>query len=191
MDVKQTGTILEVIRMAYPKYGKDFSEEEHKKQLALWYRHFAAEDFGIVMTILDEYIEHNLFPPSIADIKAGIRSISMPSKESLWDELMEAARHSIGTSYIPVDKDHSRKIRNREVEFDKLSEPLKRFVGSPNGLEDIRGELSANALRLKDNFNRRIEGILENCRAEELKERISIGMMQNKQLTGGDADGNI
>lgn len=189
MDMKQTGAMLEMIRMAYPRYGKDFTDEEHAKQLMLWHKHFEHEDAVVVRTILNEYIEHNLFPPSIADIKAGIRNISMPSKAALWSELVEASRRSAGSSYVPVDEQHSRKVRNRETEFEKLSEPLKQFVGSPSGLEGFREEMETNALRLKETFNRRIDGILESCRTEELRERI--GMVQVKQITDGDVNGNI
>lgn len=188
MDVKQTGAMLEMIRLAYPRY-KGFSDEENAKQLMLWHKHFEHEDATVVRAILDEYIAHNLYPPSIADIKAGIRNISMPSKEKLWNELLEASRKSVGSTYVPIDKDHSRKVRNREIEFEKLSEPLKQFVGSPSGLEDFKDEMENNALRLKDAFNRRIDSILESCRTEKLRERIEVA--KTKRITGGDANGNI
>lgn len=172
MDLKETGAMLEQIKMAYPSFMREFTPEKMTGAVKVWHRYLKNEDAHTVSAILDEYIETSPYPPSIADIKQKIKRMSLPSKEDLWRELVTAAKRSGGTGYAPAGEGKSRRIYYKDEEYKGLCEPLKRYVGSGDGLADFALKLKTDALRAKEVFNRRIEDILDEYKLEQMKEDI-------------------
>lgn len=203
MELKEVTTMLEMIRMAYPRYAINFDRDERKEQIGLYMMQFKDDDSQIVFKVLNDYIRYNEFPPSIADIRKGIDKLTQPSKQDLWDELVEAGKLSIKTMYTyehPGDS-MAKEVPMKRKAYESLSEPLKRYVGSANGLVQFNDERISNALWAKDRFDKRISQILADCKDDRVRDEIvgkdskkiaSIAKSMVANLNdGSDTNGNV
>lgn len=176
MNAIEIGKAIDIIRIAYPKYAKELSDDDKRAQFALWEMMFGDEDAVIVLKVLKNHIKSNYYPPSIADIKQGIVRTLMPSKEELWQKLVEADKLSIRTRYAHVDDGPFVEQTSCKYEaFDSLPVPLQRYVGTPDGLVDFHYERIDSPLRTKERFEKRIEKILEDGRTDEVRYEIRSG----------------
>lgn len=174
MEINEIVEMLDAIQMAYPKFTQNLDEQRMLKMTDVWHAFFKDEDAGAVAAILEDYINTSPFPPSIADIKQKLKRLSLPTMEDLWTELVEAGRVSYGVEYVASDDGRGwKKVRNSELEYRKLSEPLKRYVGSGEGLEEFDQKRRKSALLAREIFDRRMEQILDECEVERMRERIT------------------
>lgn len=172
MEMSEVIAVLDAIQMAYPKFAQSYSEDKMPKVASMWYQFFENEDATAVLTVLNEYIATNPFPPSVADIKGKLNRLDGYDKGALWDELEKAAMNAYGTTYEPVGDGKSRRVYYKDIEFQKLSAPLKRFVGSAEGLADFRKYIKEDAFKAKNTFDRKIDSFIEECKNDSLRKQI-------------------
>ena len=173
MDLKQVGVMLELVNMSYPNQVKGFSEDFKLKQMQIWHKFLESEDADAVMAIVQEHICTSQYYPTIADIKGKLRAMNAPSTEDLWNELVTASKRSLGTEYPSQTNGLDRMMPRRTIQFEKLSEPLKRFVGNARGLEEFFYTQRDEPGKARGMFDKRITGILETCKNEELRKQIA------------------
>ena len=82
MKKEEIKEVLEVIRIAYPKYYLNMSIEDMQKTIELYTEMFASENKEDVIKAVKESISNSNYPPTIAEIKNIIH------KQTEW-ELIE------------------------------------------------------------------------------------------------------
>lgn len=126
MTLAQTGTIMEILKTAYPHFYSGPDAPDPKKTLSLWAEMFRHDDVALVAAAVKGLIESDEkgFPPHIGAVKAKLRLITgergMTEAEA-WGLVSSAVRNGLYGS--------------RE-EFEKLPSILRRLVGSPNQLRE-------------------------------------------------------
>ena len=126
MTKEETGKILAVINAYYPYFFKEMNAEGKRAIIELWARQFADYDYAMVNAALDAYIavDENNRAPNVGVLKSLIRKMTQPeemTEQEAWEKVANALRNS---GYNSVS------------EFEKLPEPIKRVVGSPNQLKE-------------------------------------------------------
>lgn len=114
--------IMTILKTAYPNFYKDYSKEELNAAIDLWATMFVDEHFKIVTEAVKALICTHKYPPTIADIKEKIATITRP-QEMTEMEAWQKVKAAI--SYY-----------NAAENFDKLPPTLQKIVGSPNALRE-------------------------------------------------------
>jgi len=114
--------IMTILKTAYPNFYKDYSKEELNAAIDLWATMFVDEHPKIVTEAVKALICTHKYPPTIADIKEKIATITRP-QEMTEMEAWQKVKAAI--SYY-----------NAAENFDKLPPTLQKIVGSPNTLRE-------------------------------------------------------
>lgn len=114
--------IMTILKTAYPNFYKDYSKEELNAAIDLWATMFVDEHPKIVTEAVKALICTHKYPPTIADIKEKIATITRP-QEMTEMEAWQKVKAAI--SYY-----------NAAENFDKLPPTLQKIVGSPNQLRE-------------------------------------------------------
>jgi hypothetical protein len=92
MTKKEFGTIFAMIKLAYPSFTKDLSEDEVIAKIGLWYSMLRGIDIDDLKAGVEKYISNNQFPPTIADLKEYSLNTNFLNAEEAWDEIQQAGR---------------------------------------------------------------------------------------------------
>jgi len=116
--------MLAVLQTAYPYFYSKKSSEELYTIAQIWEKKFKNEDARIVTLAIDEIIEREEYPPSIAMVKNYIDRLKQYASgadtlSELWDKLVYACGDS---------------IYNSQKAYGNLPRVLQLFVGSPSQL---------------------------------------------------------
>jgi hypothetical protein len=118
MNKQETGKIMQMIKAAYSTFGKDTSQASITM---LWAMCFKDIPFETVFEGVMNYINSdNAFPPSPGQIKTIIQSKGAMTPDDGWKEVERALKNS---------------ARDSKTEFEKLSPPVKAYVGGPETLK--------------------------------------------------------
>lgn len=125
MTAKETGKVMEVIRLSYKK-SVVLAQEDAQKMLAIWTTMFADTPYEDVAYAVKTYImtDTSGFPPTIGQLNKIITDAKMsnlPSAEESWQLVRKAISNGI---YGSVE------------EFNALPEICKKIVASPDQLYD-------------------------------------------------------
>ena len=125
MTVKETGVIMEAIRLAYQK-SVVITEADAQKTLALWSTMFADVPYEEVNYAVKTYImtDASGFPPTIGQLNkiiAEAKLSSLPSADEAWTLVRKAISNGIYGS---------------TEEFNKLPDICKKIVGDAGQLYD-------------------------------------------------------
>lgn len=74
MKKEETKEVLEIIRIAYPKFYANMSIEDMKKTIELYTEMFMNDSKEEVIDAVKKIISSSNYPPSIAEIKSNINS---------------------------------------------------------------------------------------------------------------------
>lgn len=181
MNIDETKTILGIIKTAYPNFYKDMSKGELQNIVALWGEMFENDDVELVKVATKELINSFKFPPTIADIKDKMYSLTTNKKtpSELWGELADGLRNG---------------IYNSEEVFESLSPEVKKFVRNPAQIKEL-AMIDSDVVHsvVKGQFLKQIEVIQKRQeedykmlpQSKKLREMIgSIG--QDINLLGGN-----
>lgn len=155
--------ILTILKTAYPKYYANMKKEEAENTIELYSDMFKSDDANLVAIAVKSMINKLPFPPTIADIRNEIYSLTTEKEApiELWNKLKKAISNS---TYNSVE------------EFNKLPEKVKKFVGSPQGLRELgQNESSINDTVVKGQFLKQIETIT----AQEKENKMMIPEVRN------------
>ena len=75
MTREETIQILQILKISYPNFYRDFSKEDTNNAIDLWTIMFEGEDFSMVANAVKAYIatDEKGFPPVIGQIKNKIK----------------------------------------------------------------------------------------------------------------------
>lgn len=152
MDRDSVIKMLGLLKIAYPNSYKEITRDDANAMIALYQKQFFEYDSGIVMTAVEELIGSSKFPPSIAEIKEKVYSLTNDEKlpTDLWASLKKAISNS---AY------HS------EEEFEKLPEECKMFVRNSRQLKELsQNDSEINNTVVKGQFLKQIETIQKRIR---------------------------
>lgn len=173
MDRQQTGTILSVLKAAYPHAFRDMSRTDGEAMLNLWTMMFTEESYEEVNAAVGALISTRKegYSPTIGEVKEQIRKLHNRNDlddSAAWVLVSRACRNS---SY------HSRE------EFAKLPPDVQRAVGSPEQLKQWAA-MDAETVEsvVASNFKRSYR-----VQAERAAE-VSKLPPQIRQMIGGYAD---
>jgi hypothetical protein len=117
---EETIGILSILKTAYPQFYKDMKKSEADSTINLWATMFSADEAYIVTEAVKSLITSLKFPPTIADVKEKIYSLThepVMTEQEAWQTVKDAISY-----YNPG--------------FDSLPPILQKLVGSPNQLRE-------------------------------------------------------
>lgn len=150
MTLRETGTIMDLLTAAYPRFYAGISEKRRHDALTMWAVAFERDDYRLVLEAVRGFInsDERGFPPVPGQIKSKIRLITergeMTELEA-WGIVAKALRNS---GY------------GAKEEFDKFPPVIKRIVGSPAQLREW-GMMDSETVHsvLASNFQRSYRAI--------------------------------
>lgn len=173
MNREQAIVILKILKTAYPRFYANITKQEAEDMIGLWVDMFKAENPDLVITAVKDLINTFQFPPTIADVKNAMYKLTnnTASPLELWNELDKATRNCL--------------YKEREV-FESLSEPVKRFLGSPAQLRELAlGDKNTFQTVTKGQFLKQIEIIQQREKEDKMMLPETKAILQ--QLKGAVA----
>ena len=148
MNLKETGTIMDILKAAYPYFYSNQSEGEVINAIKLWAVMFADDNLDIVIAAVKSFIATDIkgYPPAIGVIKnkiADIRTSGELNSNLTEYEAWNLVKKAIGRAYNGYDI--TNKCYPNQVEFDKLPPSVRKIVGSPHQLSEW-GMMSSEVL---------------------------------------------
>lgn len=159
MTKQEVTQMLTILKTAYPRFYVDMTKEEAYSTIDLWTTMFANDDALLVVTTVKEMINSFKYPPTVADIKEKMYSITDIEKKQpmeYWKELDKIVQNGI---YGAVEG------------FNNASEPVKRFLCNPAQIKEL-AQMDKNTFNTvtKGQFLKQIENIL----AEEKENKMML-----------------
>lgn len=168
MEKQQVIGLLNTINAAYPQFMRHLSQDERKAQLVLWYEMFQYDDIKVVADIVKRHIVLSKYPPTIAEIRQGIREKTMAEPTKLFKVLLAQARESMKSTNELVkvgmdgEADTYRARSLKQDAYDALPDELKVYVQSPDGLQDWFREWRFDHEAARKKFYSEIVALQEN-----------------------------
>lgn len=126
MTREDTIKILSILKASYPNFYKDMSKKDAETTVNLYTEMFGHNDSNLVATAIKELIQHQSYPPTIADIKNKIYELTNPDELNSSD-LWEIYKKIIQSGYY-----------GDRTEFDALPEAIKSYLGNnPNRINEL------------------------------------------------------
>ena len=173
MDREQAIVVLKILKTAYPRFYADLTKDEAENTVGLWIDMFKHEDPNLVVLAVKELINSFKFPPTIADVKEKMYSITNMNTETpieVWNTIRKAIRNSGYHSY---------------EEFEKLPENAKKFVGSPNQLREWAISTDFNESVVRGQFLKQYE-VIEKREKENKMMLPEVKVLMTQFLEGSD-----
>lgn len=126
MTIDEAGAIMDVLKVAYPRFYINQTEDEKYDASKLWTTMFADDDAPLVVAAVKSFIATDIkgYPPHIGAIKNEIQKITTPAEMSeleAWNIVKKAVTNS---------------LYNAKDEYEKLPPMIKRICGSPSTLRE-------------------------------------------------------
>lgn len=126
MTREETIGILSILKASYPNFYKDLTKKDAETTINLYTEMFSNTEASLVATAIKELIQHQSYPPTIADIKNKIDELTQPYEET-EAELWEIYKKTIQSGYY-----------GDRTEFDALPEAIKTYLGNnPNRINEL------------------------------------------------------
>lgn len=124
MEKNETNQLMKILSMAYTNTYKDFTDEQKRETIQLYYDFFGEYQTPIVVQALRNYIKKNQYPPTIAGLQEQIDLLlnKEDTPTELWNAVLKAARDSLW---------------NAQEQFNKLSKPCQIWLKDANGLKAL------------------------------------------------------
>jgi len=116
--------ILNIIKVAYPRFYSNVTKQEADDAVNLWSIMFADDDAKVVTEAVKAMIATLKYPPTIADVKEKIRLITTE------EQMTELEAWNIVYGAICCANYYA------EDCFERFPEVIKRVVGTPKNLRD-------------------------------------------------------
>ena len=126
MTIEDTIKILSILKASYPNFYKELTKKDAETTINLYTEMFSNTEANLVATAIKELIQHQSYPPTIADIKNKIDELTHPYEET-ESELWEIYKKIIQSGYY-----------GDRTEFDALPEAIKSYLGNnPNRINEL------------------------------------------------------
>ena len=161
MKKEEIKRAISLIKLNYPYFYKDYSEDDILLLINLWDFQFKNEDYKNVYSAIMYHISINDYPPTIANIKEIIYNThdnKLPSNEEAWEMVLNASR---------INRDLARE------EYNKLPGYLQKII-TIETLIAIGGSDNNNLTYLKRDFLKDYQTI-----KEDQKEIYQISSISN------------
>ncbi|MBR0416661.1 MAG: hypothetical protein IJI56_02515 [Firmicutes bacterium] len=180
MTIEETGKIMEIIRLMYPRHN-DMSDEDAKKTLSLWASLLQDIPYKEVSDAVKAYLmtDKTGFPPSIGEINGLIckaKTSNLPSGDEAW----ALVRNAIGNG-----------LYGAKEEFDNLPAICQKVVATPVNLYDWAhlGHEGLNVVRTT--FLKQYKAVIENTeyllalpeKSDEKAKKLTDDQAKIKTLT--------
>ena len=124
MTRTETIAVLALLKAAYPNFYKGMPQADLQAVVNLWSLHFAGEDADTVTAAVHALIASRVegYPPTIGAVREQIDNLTAKdvlSETEAWALVSKAARNG---------------LYGYREEFEKLPEPVKKAVGTPEQL---------------------------------------------------------
>jgi hypothetical protein len=129
MTLLETGAVMDLLTVAYPKFGRGLTKDMQIKTAELWASMFAEDDVQIVLAAIKALIATKTddWPPAIGLIKEFILKLTQPQQmgeTEAWALINKAIKN-----YSFYDKPENNP-------YYKLPTVLQRVVGSPEHIKE-------------------------------------------------------
>ena len=98
MTVGETGQVMDLLTVAYPRFYAGMDEEKNKSAVRLWATMFADEPFPVVLAAVKAFIAADTegYPPVIGKIKERVRQVTEPegmTPQEAWNKVWKAIQN--------------------------------------------------------------------------------------------------
>lgn len=177
MTRKETGAVMDVLRVAYPQFYRGTQGREAALAVELWAELFAQEDLKTVLAAVKRLIALDTrgFPPAIGAVKEQIWRLQHPQEldaAGAWALVAKAVNSS-----------------NYEASFAALPDEVRRAVGSPAQLAQWgRMEESAFQSVAASNFQKNYRERTTIRHQQQMTAGLPSGLAPGEKalLEGGD-----
>ena len=150
MDRETIIKVMSIMKIAYPRFYANITKTEAEQSIMLWQDAFKYDDPNLLVLAVKELITTLQYPPTVADVKNMMRKITAVDEKNendYWNELDKAVRNC---------------LYNTQEVFDKLSDPIKRVIGSPAQLRELAlSDADTFATVTKGQFLKQIKIVIE------------------------------
>ena len=179
MTPSETSKIMNLIKVAYPRYYIDASETDMKNAVIVWTQMLKDYDAELVKSAVIALISTAKFPPAISEVIEKIQYITQPKEMTeieAWALVSKALKNSTYGS---------------QSEYERLPELLQKILGSPSTLkewamcdvEDVQTVIQSNFMR---SYKAKVKGAKEYLALpNEIKALVS-GIAERMALTSGE-----
>lgn len=91
MTKKEAAQVLAILKAAYPNSYKGMTQEEAVGTVSVWALQFADMPVDIVLLAIHKAISSSRFPPSVAEVKEKIKSLSWEAEAIVYGSHRHAA----------------------------------------------------------------------------------------------------
>jgi len=168
----QTAVLLGILRVSFPRFYANATEEDMEASVSMWAYMLSDTTFEIAQMALQRLIATSKFPPTVADMRESIATITtpaLPDSGEAWGEVVAAIRNY--GYYRPKEG------------MESLSEPVLRVV-KQMGWRDLC--LSENQMADRAHFLKIYEAMQKRAREERLLPDELRGAIE-KRLSAPDA----
>lgn len=177
MTIDETKQILSILKIAYPNFYKDLKAEEANQIVSLWSSMFADDNSKIVTEAVKALMCTLKFPPTIADVKEKIHSITHPKQQTeleAWGFVLKAIRNS---------------AYNSQDEFNKLPSIVQKILGGPSQLREwasmdsdvVNSVIQSNFMR---SYTARSRIETENEKLPQSTKELMLGLSEKFKMIG-------
>lgn len=126
MTREETIGILSILKASYPNFYKELTKKDAETTINLYAEMFSNTEANLVAIAIKELIQHQSYPPTIADIKNKIDELTQPYEET-ETELWEIYKKIIQSGYY-----------GDRTEFEELPEAIRSYLGNnPNRINEL------------------------------------------------------
>ena len=158
MTREETIGILSILKASYPNSYKELTKKDAETAINLYAEMFSNTETNLVATAIKELIQHQSYPPTIADIKNKIYELTNPDDLNSSD-LWEIYKKTIQKGYY-----------GNISEFEELPDSIKIYLGNNPGRINEIGMMESNTLNTveKGIFMRQIEAIKDRVKSQKM-----------------------
>lgn len=170
MTKKEILMMLNLLKVAYPNFYKNFNKEETEDTVILYETMFKEFDGQIVLLAIKELINTFKYPPTIADIKEKIYQITNKEDKSdseLWECLLKAIRNGNYGS---------------KEEFEKLPDIVKEYVRNPQQLQEM-AQMDSDTIHsvVKGQFLKQIANLKQRQKEKDMISKEAKNLLENNK----------
>ena len=157
MNKQETAKVLNELYIYFPSFAKKSTDAEMRNTLNAWARSFEPYDAEDVEKAVQIHVMRGKYFPTVSELLGYIRELKAPSATDLFDTMLEASSSANRVRMECVDlggfgrvAEYRHYYEYTEIDFRKLPEEIKEYVGDLEGLRKI-------AQHYKDDPNRCME----------------------------------
>lgn len=159
--------LMNTISASYPHFYHNMDNDQKQAMLIVWYDMLHNDNPAVVKQVVRKHIATSKYPPSIAEIRAGIRETTMPTIAQLYKIIVRLGKQSLKTESVLIARGKAGQADTYQTRslkqdaFKDLPDELKVYVKDADGLQDWVREWNLDEEKTRKKFKSDMQDILQ------------------------------